>query len=790
MTVAPSPSPGEPALDTQRTPEQPLPLEGVRVVDLSRTIAGQLAARLLAEHGAAVTLLQPPPEASRPGRVGSTDSALFLHLNHNKTIRPLPEGGLEAAVRQYGGDVDVLVVSDHTEAATAARLAPHVLVALATDFANEGPYRHWQGSELVHQALSGSMHYTGLAGRTPLYGAGNRAYVAAGLFLYVSLVARLRTAPAVGCGGEIVRVAVHEAAAAMEQNFSAQWAYSATIAQRGELNRPKGRIRCADGWMTAFAMEGRLGELLSAVGADDLADSPLFSSWPTFMHNVQPAFTQLEKRARDHSRESLLTAAVEHRLVMSPVRTPSELRHDPQLLARDFWRHAELEGRKHLVLGPMWRPATYEPEATAGTPRNDHDQAPPRPFVPRLTSRSELLQGRPRPLTGVRVLDFTTAWSGPLATRILALLGAEVLKVESTSRMDAWRGPAKTATATEFYPDADPGEHPYNRNAWFNAQNLDKKSVLLDLKTDSGRKHALDLCRDSDLVITNFTPGTMDRLGLGFDNLCRANPSTVMIEMSGFGTTGPLRAHRAYGQTMEAMAGITSLIGYDEKSGPLGSGSAYLDPMGGLAGAAAALTALLHRDRTGRPQYVEVAQREAAMAWIGEIILDAIATGTDPVPNGNAQRGAFPHDAFPCRGKDEWIAIAVHDDDQWSALCTELGWQDWADNPSLQNLPGRQASAEEIVQRLSAATTECDKATLAHRLQQAGVPAAPVQNGRDLFEDPQLRHRGWFARLFHPAAGTHEYAGLPLESAGQLLQPASAAPLLGQHTDSVLHRAD
>ncbi|ASQ99596.1 hypothetical protein CGL27_47145 [Streptomyces sp. 11-1-2] len=167
-----------------------------------------------------------------------------------------------------------------------------------------------------------------------------------------------------------------------------------------------------------------------------------------------------------------------------------------------------------------------------------------------------------RPVRGTCVVDFTTAWSGPLATRILALLGAEVLKVESASRMDAWRGPADAPTATEFYPNGEPGDRPYNRNAWFNAQNLDKKSVLLDLKTDTGRRQAHDLCRESDLVVTNFTPDTMRRLGLGFDALREINPSVVMVEMSGFGTTGPLRHHRAYGQTMEAMAGITALIGY------------------------------------------------------------------------------------------------------------------------------------------------------------------------------------------------------------------------------------
>ncbi|MFF4249389.1 CoA transferase [Streptomyces sp. NPDC001822] len=149
-----------------------------------------------------------------------------------------------------------------------------------------------------------------------------------------------------------------------------------------------------------------------------------------------------------------------------------------------------------------------------------------------------------------------------------------------------------------------------------------------------------------------------------------------------------------------------------------------------------------------------------------------------------------PHDAYPCRGEDQWIAIAVEHSAHWAALCGELGWTDWADDPGLRDVTGRRTRADEILRRLSGVTRDHDKADLAQRLQRAGVRAAPVQNGKELFEGPQLRHRGWFARLTHPEAGTHEYAGLLLEMAGRILQPVSAAPLLGQHTAEFLKEAD
>ncbi|WP_167746227.1 CoA transferase [Streptomyces melanosporofaciens] len=224
--------------------------------------------------------------------------------------------------------------------------------------------------------------------------------------------------------------------------------------------------------------------------------------------------------------------------------------------------------------------------------------------------------------------------------------------------------PVRTPRELRYDPQLLSGATPNSaaRSAWYWDLCGDRSATFPAL-TRSGHQQALDLCRNSDLVITNFAPGTMDRLVLGLDEFRKVNPTTVLIEMSGFGATAPLRAHRAYGQTMEAMAGITSLIGYSAESGPLGSGSAYLDPMGGLAGAAAAITALQHRNRTGRPQHVELAQREAATSWIGEIILGAIEAGVDPSLNANAHPSAFPHDASPCLGEEQ-----LH----WPSPCSPL----------------------------------------------------------------------------------------------------------------------
>lgn len=767
------------------------PFEGLCVADLSDSIAGQFAARLLADHGADVTLFDGGPTAGaekrmrqRSGLVAGHPAgrALFRHLNQSKRISPKTQENRQRLAA--GGAFDVMIFSDKTAAESALATFPGRLIAAVTDFADEGPYTNWSGTEMIHQALSGSMYYNGRAGGTPLFGAGDRASYAAGLCLYIRILSSLHAHRTGVADPGILHITIHEAAATMEQNFSTQWSYSSSVAQRGELTRPKGRVKCKDGWMVFFAMENRLQELFTAFQAADLLDDDRFSSWQNFVRNLGAATQEFAERAAGLTQAQLLQAALEHKLVLSPVRNLRDLYEDAQLAQRDFWKHAESDGQVRPRLGPMWRPANYSPGDVEPDPESAPDEAASRRWAFLTTPAAG--GARTRPLQGIRVADFTTAWSGPLATRILAALGATVIKVESRSHMDAWRGPATSATHPESYPDLQPGERPYNRNAWFNSQNVDKKSVAIDLKERRGRDAALALAGSCDIVLANFSPGTMDRLGLGFEQLKKAQPKIVMIEMSGYGNSGPLREHRGYGQTMEAMSGITSIIGYAEDGEPLGSGSAYLDPMGGLAGAAAALTALAMRDATASPQYAEVPQREAAMHWIGELILQCLDTGTVPGPRGNDSDSAFPHDAFACAGTDEWMALSVETEQQWRALCEHFGWNDWREDSTLATVAGRRRRGEEIIHRLRARISEESRHALAAALQGADVPAAPVQTGQDLYRDPQLRHRNWFTSLSHPEAGTHDYPGLPFSTAGALFHPLAPAPTLGQHTDQVL----
>lgn len=386
------------------------------------------------------------------------------------------------------------------------------------------------------------------------------------------------------------------------------------------------------------------------------------------------------------------------------------------------------------------------------------------------------------PLHGIRVLDLTSAWAGPMATRLLAALGADVIKVEGPGRIDSWRGPVGGGHPSR-YPDGDPGERPYNRNCQFNTQNVNKRAISLDLKSADGLAVAHGLAARSDVVIANFSAGTLDRMGLGWDVLHEVNPRLVLVEMPAYGSGGPYTDYVALGPSMEFMSGMSYLVGYGDGR-PVTTGPAYLDPMGGFNGAAAVLTCLLARQRTGRGQHLELAQREAAMHWIGEEIIAAVTTGEDRPPRGNRVDDASPHDCFPAAGDRQWVVVDVRDDDQFRTLADVAGLPELAER--FGTLDQRLRCEDEVYAALATWTAKHDKHEIARRLQARGVAAAPVQDGRDLFESEFLWARGMLSWLEHPDAGRHVYQGLPLHVEGVDLGPRRPAPMFGEHTDEVL----
>jgi crotonobetainyl-CoA:carnitine CoA-transferase CaiB-like acyl-CoA transferase len=388
------------------------------------------------------------------------------------------------------------------------------------------------------------------------------------------------------------------------------------------------------------------------------------------------------------------------------------------------------------------------------------------------------------PLGGIRVLEMTTAWSGPFAGRILAYLGAEVIHVEAASRLDSFRV-GSSAIDPLRYPNLDPGDRRHNRSVMFNSQNHNKLSLCMDVKKPSGADTLRKLAVTCDVILCNFTPGTLARMGLNYDDLRSLKPDIIVLEMPAFGNTGPMAAHNALGPSMEFFCGMASFIGYDDGE-PYTTGPAYVDPIGGYNGAAAIMTALVHRQRTGEGQYIEMSQTEAAMPFIGEMILASFENNESPQPNGNWIRTAAPHDVFPCQGSEEWIVIAVMSDEQWRTLCSIIEAPELVEDARFANTESRFLHQRELFEPIVRWTRLQSKHHAAAILQANGILAAPVNNGKDVAESEYLKHRGSFTLLNHPEAGRHAYQSLPLHFANAEVGQHTASPLLGQHTKMIL----
>jgi len=377
------------------------------------------------------------------------------------------------------------------------------------------------------------------------------------------------------------------------------------------------------------------------------------------------------------------------------------------------------------------------------------------------------------PLHGVKILDLTHVWAGPLAVRFLADLGAQVVKVEAPYG----RGPREyPAQPIGGWLGGEPGAQPWNVNAIFNKLHRNRRSVCLDLKQTHGRETLLALVAIADVLIENFSADAMSRMGLGYDVLEHANPTLIYVTMPGYGASGPYRDRVAFGPTVEAMSGLSYMLGYGPDE-PRNSAMALMDPIGATHSAAAVVTALRRRERDGKGTRVELSLHEGGVAFSGPWLLEQQMGGA-PGCEGSRHPRMAPHGIYPCSDDDQWVAIACPDDQQWTALCSVI--------PGLQasmSLHDRRECEDEIDSAIAAWTSPRAKQSAAEELQNVGVAAGAVNAAPDMLADPQVRHREFFVsyeRFDTPMPGN------PIHMAGLDSGQWTRCPDLGEHNEAVL----
>ena len=801
------------------------PLEGIRVVEWGEMVSAPFCAKLLAELGADVVKVEPPrgePARRRgpfqDGIANPEGSGLFLFANLGKrgvTLDTATDAGV-ARLHCLLETADVFVENrpygDLAQAGiTAEQLAqrhPHLITVSVSPYGRSGDYKKYAGYDLQVNALSGMSFGTGHVHREPLTTPDQQAGFLAGVGgAYAAIVALLArdAAEADGCGdaGQYVDVADSGIIATLLTGYHLPTFIYRGVAGSRSGNRmrlglfPNCVLPCRDGYVCIDAPQlEQYQRFLNLLGNPEWMDNPRYRDRRAMSDQYpEEAESLIAPWFMAHDKDEILQLCLENRIPCAPVLTMDEALESAQLNARRWFcevDHPQAGSRRYP--GPLVRLHGSPLRVTRPAPMlGQHngevfDDLPRRrPSKPRAEQTVESADCiTPKALQDVRVVDLGSAWAGPMAGQLLADMGAEVIKVESRARMDGMRlgrpmvGEDLAGGDRGLWPELQPVFHGLNRN---------KLSVTLNLRTDEGRAILRRLASVSDVVLSNFSPGVLQRLGMDYDSLRRVKPDVIVAAMPAFGDTGPLRDMVAYAPIIQAMSGMMSLVGYPPEEGEPLVGelqAAWSDTVAALCAALGVVAAVRHRNRTGCGQYVEAAHLEGTAALLGVPMLQYQMTGEIPTPPGNDDPDFAPHNNYPCAGEDAWVSIAVGTETEWRALVDVLGKPALADDSRFCDPSSRwrnRRALDDVVADWTRARTP-QQATAS--LQAAGVTAMPVMNIADQFADPHLNARDTYVEIDHPHVGAEMLYGVPWlfsETPGAVRAPA---PLLGQHNDYVL----
>lgn len=377
------------------------------------------------------------------------------------------------------------------------------------------------------------------------------------------------------------------------------------------------------------------------------------------------------------------------------------------------------------------------------------------------------------PLDGIRIVDLSMGWAGPLAARHLADMGADVIKVESCERFDWWR----SWEATPEWIEDDGAE----KSTAFNMVNRNKRNITLDLEDAQGRELLLRLVATANAVVENYAGGVLQKLNLNYETFKAVREDIILLSMPAFGSSGPWQTFRAYGSTVEHSSGLPHLNGNAEDA-PTMQHVALGDAVGGLNGASALLVALRAQARFGRGQFVDLSQSEGLMVLGAHGIMEFAATGDAPARRGNAVAHAAPYGTYPCEGDDRWILIQVENETAWQALVDEVG----EPLAAFGDLNDRITRREALDEALGAWTAPQDAQALTAKLQKRSIPAMALSSASTVLNDPHLAGRGFWQWMDRAVVGNQPNPSPPYRAGRDPFPLRMPAPTLGQHNDEVL----
>jgi crotonobetainyl-CoA:carnitine CoA-transferase CaiB-like acyl-CoA transferase len=769
-----------------------LPLESLRVLDLSTEIAGPYATKLLLDAGAGVIKVESATgdplrrwSASHTPLPPGEDAALFRFLAAGKqsVVADLASAAGRARVLALARDADVLVESGGPGAlaalggVAALRAAcPRLGVVSLSPWGLEGPWATRPATEMTLQAASGATGYRGLPERGPVGAGGRIGEWMAGPFVALAALTAWLEARATG-RGQHVDVSQFECVLASLTTLHDLQGQFLGVPAAISIDTPS--IEPArDGWVGLTAYTGQQWkDFCLLIGRPELGDDERFYEARVRMHHL--AFVQQAMHAftKQHTVDEIIARAGELRIPAAPIGDGKRVLEFDHLRERGvFVRSADGDFVQPRV---PYRLSASSPRPFARAPRlGEHTKGGG--FAPRAPQAPPSWRARAAdaalPLAGLRIVDLTAFWAGPIVTSVFADLGADVIKVESIQRPDGMR-----------FAGAVRKEPLWERSAVYHGVNCNKRGITLNLDAPEGRELLLRLADGADVLIENFSARVMDHFGLSWELLHARSPRLVMTRMPAWGLDGPWRDRVGFAPNVEQVSGLAWLTGYEDL--PLVVRGAC-DPFGGMHAAFATLLALLAREATGEGQLVELPLVEPALNAAAEQVIEWTQHGVLLPRLGNRGPYAAPQGVYRCakdaRG-DEWLALAVATDAQWAALRGVLGDPAALRGAPLASAAGRRAAhdALDAVLRAWCAARPCADAEAA--LLAAGVPAAACIDAHRVLPNPQLAARGAYTTLAHPVTGATRYPELPMRfEAWPRPLRRHPPPTLGEHNDEVL----
>lgn len=735
-------------------PDVSLPLSGVRVVDFTDGPAA-FAGRFLADLGADVVLVEPPEgvnsRRAQPQHDGHGLGFATAHANKRGVVIDVNTEAGRSQLLTLTDSADIFLESQRVGRLTELGVGqevmrqrnPNLVVVSVGDFGQTGPYRDYKSSEAVLVAMSSLLTRSGAPGREPLVPPGRLATQTAAVDVaYAALLAYFRAQR--GAGGDYLDVSLFDLVVQdLDPGFG--MAGTATMGQP-MINMPPGRpdvrmmypiLPCVDGHVRMFVASAKQWRaLFTWMGEpEELSDPALenllgrFMNWAT---KIQPALVEF---FADKTRAEIVSRGSELGIAVGPLNTAAEILTSDHVQERNSFVHAEIAPGLQATI-----PNGYLEfdEVRAGFRHRAPELGEHTSEV--MAEVSECVpiahqQVPARPLAGVRVLDLGVIVVGAETGRALADQGAEVIKVENRAFIDG----ARQADA--------PTKVSYS----FSLGNRGKRSFGLNLRSEAGKELFGRLVADSDVVLTNFKPGTLESLGLGYDELKAINPGIIVVESSALGHTGSWSKRMGYGPLVRATVGLTALWRHPDAVDGFGDDqTVYPDHAAGRVGTAAVTAALIERERTGVGRRINLAQMETVFSQLAtEYVRESLQPGT-LVAKGNGGEFDAPSGIYPCVGEDAYCAVTVDGDEDWANLAKAIGRGDLADNPDYANASGRvahRATLDAAVQEWTATLTPRDAQ---ERLQAAGVAAGAAAHVKDLLTDPQVAARHRIGELAQP----------------------------------------